>query len=282
MMAKGKKITARAVATAFYGYFRPGEIRGFLKADHVMPSGGATRALNHFALVVSLSERLEASKTQTFDDTVILDTPGFLGRLLQLSCMDVTPIEKLFPITVAEMLVDWNEALAELRIPKQQLVWYQLRHGGASADLLERRRSVPEIQARGRWMRPESMRRYAKSGQIQKVLNALPKDVRRFTRWAAEEFREIMIGNVTARLPVQSAQPESDEMASQRADRMEFENQGGVAKCTGASGRRRASEGNGRRAGARLRAPGQTDWAHVQTLSGIDGRHRSSGKGGGG
>ena len=58
MMAKGKNITARAVATAFYGYFRPGEIRGFLKADLVLPSGGSTRALNHFALVVSPSERL--------------------------------------------------------------------------------------------------------------------------------------------------------------------------------------------------------------------------------
>ena len=135
------------------------------------------------------------------------------------------------------MLVDWTGALAELRIPKQQLVWYQLRHGGASADLLERRRSVPEIQARGRWMRPESMRRYAKSGQTQKVLNALPSDVRRFTRWAAEEFREIMIGNITARLPKQSAQPESEEMASQRADRVEFENQGVVAKY----GRKRPS-----------------------------------------
>lgn len=230
MMAKGKKVTAQAVATAFYGYFRPGEIRAFLKADLVLPSGGATRALNHYALVVSPSERLEASKTQTFDDTVILDSPLLLGRLLELTCALVTPIEKLFPLSVNEMLDDWNDALAELHIPKKQMVWYQLRHGGASADLLERRRSVPEIQARGRWMRPESMRRYAKSGQIQKVLNALPKDVRRFTRWAAEEFREIMIGNVTARLPVPSAQRESDEMAAQRAAFMEFENQGWAGK----------------------------------------------------
>jgi hypothetical protein len=205
LMAKGLHVTALAVATAFYGYFRPGEIRGFLKCDLVPPAGGSTLALNRFALVVSPSERLEPSKTQTFDDTVLLDTPLFLGQLLQNVCKHATPVEPLFDLSHESMLEHWNDALAELRMPRK-FVWYQLRHGGASADLLERRRSVAEIQARGRWMRSESMRRYAKSGQVQKMLHAIPAGVRPFTRWAADNFRDIMEGRMAVRLPVERPQ----------------------------------------------------------------------------
>ena len=94
---------------------------------------------------------------------------------------------------------DWKDALIALKLPP--LVWYQLRHGGASADLLEKRRSMGEIMQRGRWEHPKSMKRYAKSGQIQKTLVALNPKTREFCKWALDHLQGIVEANVAVRLP---------------------------------------------------------------------------------
>ena len=43
---------------------------------------------------------------------------------------------------------------------------YGLRHGGASDDLLARRRSALEVQQRGGWASDKSFKRYAKQARI--------------------------------------------------------------------------------------------------------------------
>jgi hypothetical protein len=40
---------------------------------------------------------------------------------------------------------------------------YSLRHGGASADRLDNRRSIAAVKRRGRWRADASLRRYEKS-----------------------------------------------------------------------------------------------------------------------
>ena len=80
---RGEQVLALFVMTLFYGYFRPGEGRSFLCADLNLPAGGAQESLNCVSLTVAPETRLEWSKTQTFDDTVLLDAPvRYLGQLL--------------------------------------------------------------------------------------------------------------------------------------------------------------------------------------------------------
>ena len=47
-----------------------------------------------------------------------------------------------------------------------RLTPHMARHGGLSEDALSRVRSVPEIQARGRWEHPKSVARYRKAGTL--------------------------------------------------------------------------------------------------------------------
>ena len=80
---RGEQVLALFVMTLFYGYFRPGEGRSFFCADLNLPAGGLQESLNCVSLTVAPETRLEWSKTQTFDDTVLLDAPvRYSGQLL--------------------------------------------------------------------------------------------------------------------------------------------------------------------------------------------------------
>ena len=178
--------------TLFYGYFRPGESRSFLWGDLNLLAGGPQESLNCVSLTVAPEIRLEWSKTQTFDDTVLLDAPvRYLGQLLTTlrgTRADGEPLFLLGPTAHAS----WARACRALGLPG--LVLYQLRHGGASVDRLERRRSPQEILARGRWQSERSLRRYAKSGRVQTLLSKLAPHVCAFTKIALRDLELIVTG----------------------------------------------------------------------------------------
>ncbi len=52
---------------------------------------------------------------------------------------------------------------------------YLLRHTGASADALHRRRDLSEIKTRGRWTSDVTVRRYEKRARIQSQFAKLPQ-----------------------------------------------------------------------------------------------------------
>ena len=47
---------------------------------------------------------------------------------------------------------------------------YALRRGGASWGLLERRRTLEQVQRHGRWAQPASMKRYTKEAFLQDAM----------------------------------------------------------------------------------------------------------------
>ena len=53
----------------------------------------------------------------------------------------------------------------------------RLRHGGASADVATKTRTLDEVQKRGAWRSQASVARYAKPARLNQQLNALPKPV---------------------------------------------------------------------------------------------------------
>ena len=93
----------------------------------------------------------------------------------------------------------FRAATALLGLPG--LCLYQLRHGGASGDLLTKSRELSDIMARGRWLSGASVRRYAKAGQVQKLLHALPRHAKLFCEWADENLQGIIEGTEAPRLP---------------------------------------------------------------------------------
>ena len=66
------------------------------------------------------------------------------------------------------------EALEHCGMLEMGVELYSLRHGGASDDFLTRRRTLPEIKHRGRWLADSSVRRYTKSARALKELEKIP------------------------------------------------------------------------------------------------------------
>ena len=194
LILRGHLELALYVLTLHFGYFRPGEGKGFKAEDLIPPAGSRQRSLNTASLVVAPQERLEVSKTQTFDDTVQMDYPKGLSPALLSLKKKRKAGEPLFDLSRVPVQALWKQATTALKMGK--VVLYQLRHGGASGDYLEKRRGLSDIALRGRWFSMVSVRRYTKASRVQKVLLGIPEDVRKFTRWSHVNINKVLNGQL--------------------------------------------------------------------------------------
>ena len=65
-------------------------------------------------------------------------------------------------------------AVRDLGIDVLRPSLYSNRHGGASGDLLSRRRPVDEVKKRGRWRSDASLRRYGKETRLLSEMLKVP------------------------------------------------------------------------------------------------------------
>ena len=73
---------------------------------------------------------------------------------------------------------------------------YQLRHGGASHDLLSKKRDKHGVMARGRWRTDSSLRRYAKPAAVQRLLQAVDPALVEKGAYLATKMRELLCGTI--------------------------------------------------------------------------------------
>jgi hypothetical protein len=66
-----------------------------------------------------------------------------------------------------------SQTSQKLGLESLHLHFHELRHGGPSTDVLEGSLSLAEIQRRGRWKSPASVRRYEKHGRLSAQLARL-------------------------------------------------------------------------------------------------------------
>ena len=189
----GERSTALYVEAVFSGSFRPGELLRAKVGDLVKPGVSEDAALRVWSLIVAPEERLQPSKTQTFDDTVIFDHPVWLGEVLGSWAANAADDRELFPLEPVRVARLFKAAADRLGI---EASLYQLRHGGASDDLLRRRRTLSEIQSRVRVECLDTVRRYAKPGKIQQALNRLKPASRQYCEWAHCNLKGLFCGSV--------------------------------------------------------------------------------------
>ena len=178
LLEKGFREDALQILVLHEGYFRPGEVRAMRVEDLVAPMDVTCGSLREWALIVAPSDRNEVSKTQVSDDTIPLDSLEWLGPQLWQMVKDKKGSEYIFTGDPAVTRDRWKKVMGELGL--QDVCLYQLRHGGASTDLLTKRRPLLEIMARGRWASTASVLRYAKAGKLQKIMGDLSVKRRRF------------------------------------------------------------------------------------------------------
>ncbi len=81
--------------------------------------------------------------------------------------------EALFNFTYLQWLESFKTAAAAVGLKEWFLSLYVLRHAGPSHDYLAKRRSLADIQRRGRWALESSVRRYEKAARVTARLSGL-------------------------------------------------------------------------------------------------------------
>ena len=145
------------------------------QSDIFQIQGGdvATSEKYGLALTLGVPERGASTKTGVRQGV----RPDFKGSeaLLQHYKGGRSSGELLFPLSQVAFATWWRKAGEGLRYDPGPP--HTLRHVGPSHDVMANYRTWEQVRNRGRWRAPSSCLRYAKSHQLIKAIECLPKDL---------------------------------------------------------------------------------------------------------
>ena len=100
---------------------------------------------------------------------------------------------------------DYAQFLKVFRLATSNLNWdvvpYQARHSGASADRAERLRPQDAVQKRGRWAALRSVRRYQKAGRLSQSWSRLNQDDRAHCEACMKMVEDVVLRGSPAPVP---------------------------------------------------------------------------------
>jgi hypothetical protein len=181
LMVQGQRESALICLVCFHTYFRPSEPFKLLGKHIIPPVALAGLGHQHWAITLHPYELERPSKTQEFDESILLDKVDsvFLGPLLYRHAVHHGLEQPLFVTTQRQFGEAFRAACTVLRLDKDGPPSpYQIRHAGASWDFAAGDRTLAEVQRRGRWRAGASVRRYEKGGRITEQLNRLSPELR--------------------------------------------------------------------------------------------------------
>ena len=96
----------------------------------------------------------------------------------------------------AEFRAACARAVSALGLSHLGLVPHSLRHAGPSWDRIEHRRSLGEIQRRGRWASSASVQRYERHPRVLAALQGLPERTMAYLQACREHLSSCVKGGV--------------------------------------------------------------------------------------
>jgi hypothetical protein len=178
------KVAGPASLSSHDLFTRPSGIVGALSEDVVVPAVGKYRstALAIVPVRPASGERPSRRpvKSGEFDDTVIAGGPGlqltFVPEILR-HLKKITPAgSPLFgPSDLSKYGSLLQEAVTACGLAKLHITPHSARHGGASSASYRKLLKIKEIQRRGRWLVPKSVRRYETSGKLTRQVALMDK-----------------------------------------------------------------------------------------------------------
>ena len=202
LASQGLKSMALKVMLDHDTYLRPGESIDIRCKDVIPPVAGAGKQYRWYGIVVRDIVDQKPDKAGIYDNTIALNSPGreYLGDLMwqQVKIAKKTS-EFVFQFTAAEFRKKFQAAGERLQL--KNLHPYQCRHGGASEDLNSGDRDFQRVKIRGRWHTDQSVRRYAKTGKIQKLMAQLSPSHLEFCRWSLKNIEKVLRGQLAPRVP---------------------------------------------------------------------------------
>jgi hypothetical protein len=170
---------ALAIALQLDGYFRPSEAI-YLTAGQIMPP--ARKAGKAYAkawgVVLAPSEGEKPTKTGHFDDSVLIGDiqHEWLGPMLETIVRGKKPEDRIFPsLTLASYERLFRDAMQKRFNNCIHATPHSVRHSGPSNDRFHKRRSLLQIQKRGRWASPKSVARYEKEALLLGIWRSIPE-----------------------------------------------------------------------------------------------------------
>ena len=196
-MALGDWEGGAQILLTHYCYLRPCEVRALRNCDLLAPIPGENPGLAFWTLLIAPSERGERTKTQTTDDTLLLDHPPWLGEVLSRFRGAKAANDFLFSNSQKQLLPRWRHVLDALGV--QGACLYQLRHGLRRPP----RKAAPAPGDHGArtMVLDRLVLRYAKAGKVQKIYNDFKKNEQLFVNWCNENLELIVKGVIEPRLP---------------------------------------------------------------------------------
>lgn len=186
--------TAVGIALACCLYLRPKELCE-LRWSQVHPPSSHV-GMPSWSVLLHPEELQVSSKTGRFNDTLAVD--GHIGQLLSdaLARGKVThsPGARLIQVPQDKLARLFTRAGHELNLDVLgPPVLYQLRHAGASRDLVTGERNLMEVKRRGRWMSDKSVLRYTKGGRLAEQMARLPPSTAKLAVAAWENLNATLV-----------------------------------------------------------------------------------------
>lgn len=178
-------------------YARPSELLGLRQKDLIPPVRGVSR---FGSLLIAPAEIEATTKTGESDDSVLLDCAWmpWLDRLgSELGSSQTSPTSPVFSFDYPAFCQQFQKALLEMEMGHLGVVPYAWRHSGPSIDRAQGRRTLQEVQKRGRWRQPKSVNRYEKAGRLGMSVRELTSEQMAFCELAEKHLGDFICGRRT-------------------------------------------------------------------------------------
>ncbi|CAK0857379.1 unnamed protein product, partial [Prorocentrum cordatum] len=209
LLRDGHSRLAICILVMFACYLRPGEAAKLRRRHLIAPSASAGTLYQYFGLLLHESGK-DPGKTGVNDESILFDREGWLAPLLAALKLSTLPDQPLRGETIAQLPKLFDSACRELSLERLRPHLYSLRHGGASGDMLSQRRSLPEIQRRGRRRSAKSLNRHTKETKLLDELAWIPPAALELGAFVEDNLMALVEGSLstllaTGRVPAGAA-----------------------------------------------------------------------------
>lgn len=195
MLSRNKRSMGLMTIASFDLYLRPGEALD-LRQRHIVPpviAGGCQ--FQWVTVIIRDQEGGVPDKIGVFDNALAINSKEMLwmgNELLSHAKKLNHKDDMLFNFNMDSFREEFARCGRMLNLGEVHP--YQLRHGGATHDLTSGRRDHSGVKARGRWKTDQSVRRYAKTGRVQQLLNQMSAAQISYCRWSEQNIAKVCKG----------------------------------------------------------------------------------------
>ena len=188
---------AMMLAIQYDAYLRPSEALSLTKKHVGFPQG---KRYPHWSLVIAPSTLRQTTKTGKSDDSILLADLSHNSWMKECMKLFVAQTgDHLFESLTLGQLESWcKQACTTLGYSSACVMPHIVRHAGASNDMYHKRRSLAEIQKRGRWTSKSSVSRYEKHALLLKQWEQVAPSRKTVVRGRSQVFPSQLLKTLRA------------------------------------------------------------------------------------